>query len=203
VRGGHGFQSYSYRVANNDLLSRPSPGQETSRFIMGELGIEVDDGSVDLRKLVLFDLVNINTNPLPSRMTHEGSWSLALDYAPRNLLCTDCSNFGLEGRLGRSLRPSAQLLFYGFAGARVHTRDLDTDSYFQLSSEVGSVINPTEKSILKLSAEVYVDPTSGDVMWHAGVDFALTLTRHTEFRVGYERNRRGQVVLATLGYYFD
>lgn len=203
VRDGRGFQSYSYRVANNDLLDRPSPGQEASRFIMFELGIEVDGGSADLRKLVIFDLVNINTNPLPSRMTHEGSWSLTLDYAPRNLLCTDCSNFGLEGRLGRSIRPSAQLLFYGFAGARVHTRDSDTANYFQLSSEIGSVINPTEKSALELSAEVYVDPASGDATWHAGIDFALTLTPHAEFRVSYERNRREQVVLATLAYYFD
>ena len=79
VRDGRSFQTLSYRATNNDLLNMPSPGQEASRFIMVELGIEIDRGSLDLRKLVVFDVLNLNTNPLPTSMTHERSWCLSVD----------------------------------------------------------------------------------------------------------------------------
>ncbi len=201
VRDGRGFQTLSYRAANNDFLNRPNPGQEVSRFVMAEVDLEVDRGSVDVTNVVLVDVVNVNTNPLPASMTQERSWSLTLDYAPRNRLCTHCSSFGLEGRLGKSVRPSERVLFYGFAGARIHTPD--RDNYLRLTSELGSIVNTTERSILKLSGEASLDTFTGETDWHWGAEFGLELGEHSDLRVSFEKSGRHDVALATFGYYFD
>lgn len=203
VRDGRGVQTISYRVANNDFLNRPNPGQEISRFVMGEVGLEVDHGSIDLRTVVLIDVVNVNTNTLPTSMTHERSWSLTVDYSSRSRLCSDCSNFGIEATVGRSLRPSASVLFYSFAGVRIHTAERDSDNYCELTSEVGSVINTTERSILKLSGKAYIDTFTGERDGHWGIEFAFNPKRHMDFRVSLEKSGHREVVLATFGYYFD
>ena len=203
VRDGRGFQTLTYRVANNDFLNRPNPGQETSRFIMGEVGLEVDHGSIDVRNVVLVDVVNINTNALPTSMTHERSWSFTVDYSSRSRLCSDCSNFGLEATVGKSVRPNASVLFYGFAGVRIHTAEPDNDNYFDLTSEVGSVINTSDRSIFKLSGHGYVDTFTGETDWHWGIEFAFNPKRRIDFRVSLEKSGHREVVLATFGYYFD
>ena len=203
VRDGRGFQTLTYRAANNDLLNRPGPGQEVSRFIMGEVGLEVERGSVDLRNLVLVDVVNVNTNPLPPSMTHERSWSFRVDYSSRSRLCSDCRNFGLEARVGRSLRPSDRVVFYGFAGARIHTTDPDTDSYLGLTSELGSVIKMTKRTTLKLSGDGYVPMFTGEGDWHWGIEFAISASRQSDLRVSLEGRGHREVLLASFGYYFD
>lgn len=178
----------NYRAANNDFLNQPIPGQEVSRFIMGELEAEYVDNTVHLDRVTAIDIVNLNTNPLPMNMTKEYSWGLKIDYAPRNKLCSDCSNFGLESKIGRSGRINDRILLYGLVGGRMHTPDSRTENYATMVTEAGTVLNVTDRVTAHASAIHYVNLVSGKPEYVASLDMSFNLRPGLDYRIGIDGN---------------
>ena len=77
------------------------------------------------------------------------------------------------------------------------------NNFFTLTSEVGSVINVTDRSVLKLSGETYVEASSSETDWLWKAEFAFNPIRNFDFRLGIESNGHQEAILASMGYYFD
>lgn len=205
AREGGLFSTLGYRIANNDLLSQRTPGQEVSRFLMGDLELEIEEGDAELSRLVIFDVVNVNTNPLPGHMTHERSWSLKLDYAARSRSCVDCRDFGFEGRIGKALRPSSKGLVYGFVGGRAHTQSGEDDDFFTFISELGSVFHPTSRTdtVMNIAGRGYLGSKRGAGDWVWNIDLAWNPKSRFDLRVGLEIEGSERTILGSFAYYFD
>ena len=202
-RNGSNYQTLGYRVADHDLLNSPSAGQEISTLIMGELEIERGDDATRVRKVVFFNVTNINTNPLPVWMTKERSWSLSLDYSPRSRACLNCSDFGLEGRTGRANRINPRFMIYGFAGARLHTSTSLYDNIFTVTAELGTLINIGDLAVVGIRGKAYSDVSSGETDWVSSLELAINPKSRFDVRVGYERQGSDDVTQISAAYYFD
>ena len=192
-----------YRAANNDFLNPRNPGQEVSKFTMGEIETEIKNDSLHLHKLVAVDILNLNTNPLPMRMTNEYSWGMKIDYAAPNNICSKCSNAGIEGKLGTAARINKDLMFYGLAGGRLHTIASSNQDFITGVSELGSVINTSEHTILVLTANYNIDAISGHPEYLLKANFGINLSKDIDCRMSLENNAKGSAFLASFGYYFD
>ncbi len=192
-----------FRAANNDLLNPRNPGQEVSKFTMGEIETEIKNDSIHLNKLVAVDILNLNTNPLPMRMTNEFSWGMKIDYAAPNNICSKCSNAGIEGKVGTATRLNKEIMFYGLAGGRLHTTANSKQDFITGVSELGSVINTSEKTILVLTANYNIDAISGHPEYLLKANFGINLSKDIDYRMSIETNAKGTTFLASFGYYFD
>ncbi|MDD9919832.1 MAG: DUF4105 domain-containing protein [Alphaproteobacteria bacterium] len=192
-----------YQIANNDLLTQRLPGQEISRFIMGAAEVEVQKGNISPHKVTLIDIANINTNPLPSRLTKEYSWSINIDYTARNLTCTKCKTFGIESKLGKAARLNDSLAVYGLTGGRLHHKRTDHHRYVSLEAETGGVwdINTTTK--LKAGVDISVDPIKGNPEYLTHGTLALDITKNKDIRLHIENNGHTTAATALLGLYFN
>jgi len=202
-RNGEGFIKMGLRIANNDFLNKPNPGQEVSKFIMGEIEAEATENSLDLSKIIFVDVLNINTNPLPMKMTKEYSWEFKVDYSPNNNICAGCSTFGLEGKAGKASRVNDKMMLYGLAGVRVHTLDHQSDDFFTLLSEAGAVINISTNSIVGLSTNYDFGTISNERDYLLKGEWAYNGNKNFDYRIGIEDDGKDTVVLASIGYYFD
>lgn len=200
---GHGFTQLTFRAANNDLLDTPISGQEVSRFLMGGAQLEWRESQVKLRKLVVVDILNLNTNPLPESITGQFSWGMRIDYAPRNELCLDCSSAGIEGKVGKSLRLSDDVLLYGLGGVRLHSEEADIESYANLMAEYGVVANLTEDLAMQLGGQ-FVQDVEGH-----GSDSTLLfearqkLSPRLDWRVNAAASGSESKLSTGLAWYFD
>ena len=201
-RDGSGFVKTSYRVANNDFLNIPNPGQEISKFIMGEVETEITDKSTRLTKAILIDIVNFNTNPLPIKVTRGFSWGLKVDYSPRSLVCAKCSTFGAEAKGGIASRINSRAMLFGLIGGRIHTKK-GNRGIFTSVSEVGVFLNMTKNSILGLSANYYIDPILGNSEYILKANAGINISKNYDIRVTLESDGKDAVSMISAGYYFD
>ena len=209
IRTGYGiredshFAKISYRVANNDFFNIPGPGQEISKFIMGEMETEITDESIRLTQATVIDIVNFNTNPLPIRVTKEFSWGLKVDYSPRSVICSKCSTFGVEAKGGTASRISSRTMLYGLIGGRIHTKLGNDRGIFTTVSEAGVFINVTKKLILGLSANHYYDAVFDNSEYFLKAEAGFNFSRNYDFRARLESDGEDVVSVVSAGYYFD
>lgn len=197
------FARLSFRVANNDLLDKPISGQEISRFIMGGLQLEYEEGRFNLRKATLVDILNLNTNPLPESLTNEFSWGFRLDYAPRNELCRECKSAGIEGKFGKSAHLGKGSIAYGLAGARIHSEEQDTKSYSNLVAEAGVVTEITDDLSLLLSGQYTNDPFTGTNDSNVSVEARQKISDRVDLRISAAANKEKSQITAGISAYFD
>jgi len=174
-----------------------------SKFLVGAIEAEITENSIDITEFVLIDIVNLNTNPLPWRMTHEFSWGFKIDYSPRNNICIDCSTFGTEAKFGAATRLSSKTLLYGLAGGRLHTRQNNKNDIFSLILDTGAIINISNSFILGLEASYYFDPVSGATEYLLKANLGFNFSRNYDYRMSIEGDGEGFAAIARVGYYFD
>lgn len=203
MREGSQFARVGYRVTNNDFLNVPTPGQEISQFFMGDFEAEIRDGRIDINKATIVEIANLNTNPLPMKMTGEYSWALKGDYSARNDLCINCSTLGIEGKVGKAFRINEDILVYGMAGPRLHTPEPDRDDFVTLKSEAGTIINPSEKTVLGIFGEVNYNTDLGNADNLLRAEFSYNPHNDFDYRVKMQANENTASVIFSIGYYFD
>jgi hypothetical protein len=203
AREGQSVQTVGYRVANNDFLNTPSPGQEISQFIMGELELERSDSSFDISKLVFVNIVNLNTNPLPASLARAYSWGVSVDYSSRSRACSECSDFGLEGRLGKAARINASSLYYALGGGRIHSSSGPKDGYATVTAEVGAIWNVGQLSVLHLRGSAYHDVKSDQTEGVWRLEVAINPDGPFDFRLGVEQLGSKYFAGFSAAYYFD
>lgn len=207
-RDGESFVNARYQVANNDLLSYRQPGQERSRFIMGAIEADIGvsgDGSdrFDLRELVVFDLANLNTNPLPMSETKEYSWGIKLGYSQRNVACTGCGSVALDAKIGKAHRFNDHVMIYSLNGARLNHKKIDDYGYAYLVSENGIGVDVSDLRF-DISVDASYDPIEEQDDYLIGMEVAKGLTQNSDLRLmvadGFDQ---GKVLSLKLGYHFN
>lgn len=196
-------QQFTYRVANNDLLDRRLHGAEVSRFIMGEVELERQSGSTKLSRLVLLDILSLNTSPVRRSWRDGYSWSVTADYSPRTKLCTRCSDAGISGELGRATRWTNSILGYGLLGARLHSRNPESLDYGRITSHFGMVADLGADTTAHLATLLTASPTSGksDIVVRAEV--ALNHWQRLDIRIQLDTAREGKRATISSAWYFD
>jgi len=203
IREEFDFLKINYRAANNDFLNTPGPGQEVSKFLAVAIEAEIAEHSIDITEFALLDIVSLNTNPLPWTLTHEFSWDFKIDYAPRNNICIDCSTFGTEAKFGTAARLSSDILLYGLAGGRLHTRLNNQKDIFSFILEAGTIINLPKNLILWLEGNYYYDPASESTEYLLKANLGYNFSKNYDFRMSIEGDGQDLAAIARLGYYFD
>ncbi|MBX2834436.1 MAG: DUF4105 domain-containing protein [Micavibrio sp.] len=197
-----------YQVANNDLLDRRQPGQEKSRFIMGAVNLDIREsnqsgGRVDVREVTVFDIANLNTNPLPMTHTGEYSWGIKFGYSHRNEICTACGSVSLEGKGGKAIRFNDHIMAYSLNGVRLNHRKTRDFGYTQIVSENGLAIDAANARF-DLSFDATYDPFMGEDEFIAGAEVGLDVGKGVEARFGAAKNFDGDnMISARIGYHFN
>ncbi|MFM9890717.1 MAG: DUF4105 domain-containing protein [Rickettsiales bacterium] len=199
----NGFTRLTYRPANNDLLDNPISGQSRSRFLMGNAQIELEDHQLRLRKLVVADILNLNTNPLPTSLTNEYSWGMRIDYSPRTELCTHCDSAGIEGKIGKATYVSRDLLVYGLVGARLHSWEEDTRSLANISGEFGAIVTPNETYAFQLGGQYAraLDGRGEDIVFN--FEGLMRLSPQFDARVNASTDGSHTKLSTGIAWYFD
>lgn len=203
IRDGRHLQTAGYRVANNDFLDAPASGQEISRFVMGEIEVELSADSLELSRLTLVEIVNLDSSPLPGALAATRSWDIAVDYAPWHRSCANCADFGIRGRLGKAHRATDGLLLYGLAGGRLHTRNAASDGVATLVAELGFVAEWAGGGAVHGVTQLLRDVDSGRQDAVLGLSFALNRMRSPDVRLLLERSNRAGYAALQLSYHFD
>lgn len=203
MRQSEEVMMFDYRAANNDFLTPTNPGQEVAKFVMGEIEGEIAEDSLKIKKAVIVDILNINTNPLPRRFTNEHSWGMKIDYAASNNICNECANFGIEGKVGSATRVNENIILYGLAGGRVHTTNNHTYDILSAVSEIGTVVNTSENSIFTFATNYNIDPIYGDSEYIFKANLGINFSKNFDYKMGVENNGTDSVITASIGYYFD
>ncbi|MEG9861804.1 MAG: DUF4105 domain-containing protein [Parvularculales bacterium] len=203
MRDSESFARLGYRIANNDFLTAPNPGQEASTFIVADMETELSDDSIEFHKFTLLDLKNINTNPLPLSLTGEFSWSFKINYAARNNLCTDCKRFNLEGGIGTATRLNQYMMLYGLTGINLHNRSNDNEEPFSSFSELGVVLYVNEYIRATLTSHYEYDPLENRDWKLFKANASYDIRKNNDIRFSVESDLHNTTALVSIGYYFD
>ena len=203
TRAGRVVQRAGYRVANHDLLDEPEAGQQTSRFLMGDVVLEHDNGSVEVRNASLIDVFSLDGGAIPRRVSGGRAWRFAVDYAARHDVCSECANVGIEGAFGGSLQPSPNILYYALAGGRLHSRADDWAGYLTGTAELGAVLSLGRDWRARLGVEGFVAAEDRLVDSHWSVALARRFGRRFDARVTVSGASGQHYLQLSAGYAFD
>lgn len=192
-----------YQIANNDLLDTPMPGQENSRFVMGAIETDFLKSDIDLRELTVVDIANLNTNPLPMRITNEFSWGIKIGYGNQNRVCDNCGAFSFTGKLGKAIRLNDKLMVYSLSGVKLNHKEVNNQRYASIVSENFVITNVSEKINALIGIDLTIDPILGNPAYIMRTDFSYDLDKTKDIRLGYETNMHESALMLNMGFYFN
>lgn len=203
-RNGRNYASIYYQLTNNDLLKQPLYGQEISQFIMGALRADVHANQLNIRKLTVVDVLNLNTNPLPFSLTNEFSWRFSAGYNARNRSCKNCSTAGLRFQAGKSVRFNPNTLWYAMGGARVNSRMRDGYDFASWLSDTALLHRVNDSQTLKLGVNLTSNSDFHEQEVVTSLDYAISLskTRDIRFAIESDSDKRTFFGIST-SYFFN
>lgn len=209
IRIGYGwnrdndFIKIGYRATNNDLLNIPKSGQEFSQFYMGNFELKKSDNDVKISKFILAEVMNLDTNPLPMSLTKKFSWHFKADYSERNNLCYDCSNAGIEAKLGKAIRLNDRAMAYLLTGARMHTIEENRDSFLTETTDAGFMLKTSENSVLGISTNFSynIQDNTWDKLYKT--EFSYSPKSYFDYRASIENDGKESAIFLSVGIYFD
>lgn len=172
-----------------DLLSNSKGSLENSELKVLELVLDYNHmQSISVKKLTLISIQKMGLNSTKLLGESNLSWRVSTGFDRNNLACTSCTNFFIQGGMGRSYKPSDNLIIYGMLDSRYSAEK----NRFSLSPNLGLITTHNNHIKSVVEAGIDIDIKTGERIKRLKLEARYSLNKNNTLRLSLEQNNGGE-----------
>ena len=197
---GYGY-SLRIRPTYYDTLDYDYGHVKNAQLSMADLKLTLFDNRVYLRS---FDIVNIDSvNNYATGLPGDtgNSWKLKFGLVRQNLSCEKCIIFRAQGDMGKTVSFSNGIVSGAYIGGAIHNnKNSEGNIFLRASAFLNIAYGDKNRLRVEMEQRTYLD-SPVDNHFNGSVRWRYKLSKNSDIRLGYERNRVNELSTSMSFYW--